>query len=53
MVKDGITTFVEVGPGRVLSGLIKKTEPDVRVFNVSDLETLKTTIEEIKVKEII
>ncbi len=53
MVKDGITTFVEVGPGKILSGLIRKTVPDIKVYNVSDLETLKTTIDEIKVKEII
>ena len=51
LVKDGVTTFVEIGPGRILSGLIKKTVPEVRVFNISDLETLKNTIDEIKVKE--
>ena len=53
MVSNGITTFVEIGPGRVLSGLIKKTVPEINVYNVSDLETLKNTIDEIKVKEII
>ena len=53
MVSDGVTTFVEVGPGRVLSGLIRKTVPEVNVYNVSDLETLKNTIDEIKVKQII
>ncbi|MBQ7450152.1 ACP S-malonyltransferase [bacterium] len=53
MVNDGVTTFVEIGPGRVLSGLIRKTVPDARVFNLSDMSTLKSTIEEIKVKEII
>lgn len=50
MVKDGVTTFIEVGPGRILSGLIKKTIPEITVYNVSDLETLKNTIDEIKVK---
>lgn len=51
MVKDGVTTFIEIGPGRILSGLIKKTIPEINIYNVSDLETLKNTIDEIKVKE--
>ena len=53
MVSDGVTTFVEIGPGRILSGLIKKTVPEINVYNVSDMETLKNTIDEIKVKEVI
>ena len=31
----GATTFVEVGPGRVLAGLAKRTVPDVTVHNVA------------------
>ena len=50
IVKDGITTFIEVGPGHVLSGLIKKTAPEAVVYSVSDTETLKTVLEELKVK---
>ena len=53
MVGDGVTTFVEVGPGRVLSGLIKKTVPEVKVYNVSDVESLEAFLNEYKVKEII
>ena len=53
MVQDGVTTFIEIGPGRVLSGLIRKTVPETRIFNISDLETLKTTIDEVKIKQII
>jgi len=53
IVKEGVTTFIEVGPGHVLSGLIRKTVSEVNVYNVSDLETLKNTIDEIKVKQII
>ena len=40
MIKDGTDTFVEVGPGKVLSGLVKRISGEVRVFNVEDQETL-------------
>ena len=53
MVNDGITTFVEIGPGTVLSGLIRKTVPDVKVYNISDIQTLKETIDNIKIEETI
>lgn len=40
IVALGINTFIEVGPGKVLSGLIKRIEPEAKVFNVEDLRTL-------------
>jgi [acyl-carrier-protein] S-malonyltransferase len=36
LVADGVTTFIEVGPGSVLSGLAKKAARDARVFNVAE-----------------
>jgi len=45
MVEDGVTTFVEIGPGKVLSGLVKKIAPEVSVYNVSDVATLKATVD--------
>ncbi|MDE0482608.1 MAG: ACP S-malonyltransferase [Candidatus Poribacteria bacterium] len=38
--KNGITNFVEVGPGKVLSGLVKRTLPECSALNVEDVETL-------------
>jgi len=48
MVKDGFNIFIEAGPGKTLSGLIKKINPDVRVFNVSDIPSLENTTKELK-----
>ncbi|MFH1710629.1 MAG: ACP S-malonyltransferase [bacterium] len=40
LVNDNFDTFIEVGPGKVLTGLIKKIDPKVKIFNVSDAATL-------------
>lgn len=40
LAQIGITHFVEVGPGKVLSGLVKRTLPESCVMNVEDVETL-------------
>jgi [acyl-carrier-protein] S-malonyltransferase len=42
---QGVTTFIEVGPGKVLSGLIKQINRDVRCLNVADMESLRNTKE--------
>lgn len=48
MITQGADTFIEVGPGKVLSGLIEKTDKTVRTLQVSDKETLEQTIQEVK-----
>jgi [acyl-carrier-protein] S-malonyltransferase len=40
LINHGVTTFVEVGPGNVLSGLLKRIDRSVRTFSVHDLESL-------------
>jgi [acyl-carrier-protein] S-malonyltransferase len=38
LIQEGVTTFIEVGPGKVLTGLIRKISRDVQVFNVGTVE---------------
>src|ERR1051325_9586780 len=41
MVSMGVRRFVEIGPGSVLTGLIKRIDPNVELINVSDVESLE------------
>jgi [acyl-carrier-protein] S-malonyltransferase len=45
LVDQGVNTFVEVGPGRVLTGLLRQIDRSVHVFNVEDEKSLRSTLE--------
>jgi [acyl-carrier-protein] S-malonyltransferase len=47
MIEAGVTIFVEVGPGKVLSGLLRQIDRSVRCFNVEDSASLQSTLEKI------
>lgn len=42
LIAEGVSTFVEIGPGKVLSGLIKRIDKSVEVLNAGDLSGLET-----------
>jgi [acyl-carrier-protein] S-malonyltransferase len=44
LVRQDVTRMVEVGPGKVLSGLAKRIAPAVEVFNVEDRASLEKTL---------
>ena len=48
LAKEGVDTFIEIGPGRVLAGLNKKIMPELNVYNVFDKESLENTINSLK-----
>lgn len=50
MIEDGIDTFVEIGPGKVLSSFVKRTKGDkeINILNINNVQTLKDSINFIK-----
>jgi len=44
MVSEGVDTFIELGPGKVLSGLMRRISPDVRAFNIENPATLDAAV---------
>ncbi len=49
LVREGVTTFVELGPGTVLSGLVRKIHRDARVLNIEDAASLEKTLAALEV----
>jgi [acyl-carrier-protein] S-malonyltransferase len=47
LVGHGVTNFVEVGPGTVLSGLLKRIDSSVRTYPVNDLASLEAAVSEL------
>ncbi len=47
MINAGVTTFVEIGPGQVLTGLIKRISRDVKLVNINNIDS----VESISLKE--
>lgn len=48
MIEEGVDTFIEIGPGRVLAGLNKKIDAKVKTYNVYDKLSLNSCVEELK-----
>jgi len=50
MVAAGVTRMVELGPGRVLSGLVRSTSREVEVLNVEDVASLGKALAAVEAK---
>jgi [acyl-carrier-protein] S-malonyltransferase len=44
MVEDGVRHFVELGPGKTLSGLVKRVDRGLNTYNVEDMASLERTV---------
>jgi len=41
---QGVDTFIEIGPGKALSGFVKRTVKGVKILNVEDMKSLEKTM---------
>jgi [acyl-carrier-protein] S-malonyltransferase len=48
LLSDGVDTFVELGSGTVLAGLMKRIAPSARTFSVQDMASLEEAVEGLK-----
>jgi [acyl-carrier-protein] S-malonyltransferase len=48
LADEGVTHFVECGPGKVLTGLTKKIAPSAQAFTINDEQSLQSTLESLK-----
>lgn len=50
MIESGVDTFIEIGPGRTLSGFVKKIDRKAVILNVEDVKSLNKTLEVLEVQ---
>lgn len=44
MIEEGVRNFIEIGPGRTLSGFVRKVERGLGIYNVEDIASLESTV---------
>jgi [acyl-carrier-protein] S-malonyltransferase len=44
MINNGVNEFIEIGPGKVLSSLVKRINKDVNVFNINSIDDITNYI---------
>ncbi|SCH63915.1 MULTISPECIES: ACP S-malonyltransferase [unclassified Romboutsia] len=52
LIDKGVDTFIELGPGKILSGFVKKIDKSVNVYNVEDIQSLNETLDKLKLQTV-
>ncbi len=48
MSNENVTNFIEIGPGKVLSGMVKRTLKNINCFSINSIDDMKKTVDESK-----
>ena len=48
MSKEQVSNFIEIGPGKVLSGMVKRTVKNIKCFSINSIDDMKKTTDEFK-----
>ena len=48
MSKENVNNFIEIGPGKVLSGMVKRTLKNINCFSINSIDDMKKTTDEFK-----
>lgn len=51
MIKNGVTIMIEIGPGKTLTGFIKRIDPHIRLFNIAAWDDMARTVEKLSAEE--
>ena len=53
MSKENVTKFIEIGPGKVLSGMVKRTLKNINCFSINSIDDMKKIQDEFKNKKVL
>ena len=48
LIREGVDTFIEIGPGKTISGFLKKIDRNAVVYSIQTVEDLEKTVELLK-----
>ena len=51
MQKEGIDTYIEIGPGKALSGFVRKENKEAKVYSIQKVEDLQNLLKEFGINE--